>query len=564
MKKWVVKNIIDKNLNICDSNLISNLLYSRGIKTEIDIDEFLYPSIDKLYSPFGLKDMDRAIETIDSAIKGQKKIIIYGDYDVDGITSTSILYRALKRLGVEVGYYIPDRVNEGYGINLEAIDYLKSIATDLIITVDCGVSSIKEVEYAKKLGMQIIVTDHHECQSEIPDTIVVNPKRKDCTYPFKYLSGCGVALKLVQALWFHYGLTGFDDYLDVAAIGTIADVVSLTGENRIIVKNGLKMLKTSDKCGIKAIKEVFGLKGDINSYNVAFQIAPRINAVGRLSNAKIAVELFTTNDYDKALQIAKFLDQENKNRQQIEEEILNDAIEQIESSSALKYDRVIVLSSDKWHIGVVGIAASKVCERYNRPVILICTEGENGRGSGRSIEGFNLFEHLCKCSEYLTKFGGHEMAAGISIEKKNIGAFRKKINELAEKVSSDIFEEKLYLDLCIDEKSVNMENAEMIQNLQPFGAGNPSPVFMIDGVHIKSKKIIGKNEKHIKLYLEKNDCTFDAVYFNGVETVNGLDTDDIDIAFNININEWNNKKNVQLVIKDVRPCTGNILSLIHI
>jgi single-stranded-DNA-specific exonuclease len=612
MKKWIINdNDIIKN-ELHKNKLVNSLLSSRGIKNESEVEEFLYPNISKLHNPFILKDMDEAVERIDKAIEKRQKIVIYGDYDVDGITSTAILYRAFKKLGVDVNYYIPDRMVEGYGINKDAIDYIKTLQTDLIITVDCGITSISEVEYAKQLGMDIIVTDHHECKDVIPNTIVINPKRKDCVYPNKSLAGCGIAFKIVQALWMKYNLYGYDDFLDIAAIGTIADVVELKGENRIIVKNGLAKINTSVKNGIRALKEVTNIGDNINSFNVAFQIAPRINAVGRLSDAKIAVELFVTNDYDKALQIAKFLDQENKKRQKIEEKILNEAQVKIEETIDLKKDKVIVLNSHKWHHGVVGIVASKLVEQYHRPVILLCDEGQtsklcktgqNGKrcnegqsgklcnmeqtsrlcsdsdsnsitdsgidsevkirklcdrartskGSGRSIKGFSLFDALCSCSDLLVKFGGHEMAAGLTLATENIDLLKQRLNEYAETLDKEIYLDKLYSEACIDAEEVNMQTAKLLKAFEPFGNGNPSPVLYMENLQVAEAKGIGTNSQHLKLMLEKEGNQYNSIYFNGSKEYFDKNLDQVDIMFNLDINEWNNNQNIQLVLKGIRP-----------
>jgi single-stranded-DNA-specific exonuclease len=546
MKRWIIKNKITDGITVHSNKLINNLLLSRGIRESSEVHKFLKADLEGLHNPFLLKDMDRAVERIDDAIRKREKIVIYGDYDVDGITSTSILYRAFKKLGIDVSYYIPDRMSEGYGINKEAIEYIKSLATDLIITVDCGISAIEEVEYAKSLGIDIIITDHHECKENIPDTIVINPKRRDCSYPFKSLAGCGVAFKLVQALWMKYNLSGFEELLDIAAIGTIADIVDLRGENRIITKNGLKKIITSEKCGIRALKTISGIGDNVSSYSVAFQIAPRINAIGRLRDAKIAVELFTTNDYDKAMQIAKYLDQENKNRQKIEEEILNEALIKIENEVNMKEDRVIVLSSPNWHIGVVGIVASRIVERFNRPVILICEEGEKGRGSGRSIEGFNLFDNLCECKDILLKFGGHELAAGLSIEVSKISELRQRLNELAKKVDSECFLSKLNIDMEVNPEDVSLETAETLKMFEPFGCGNPAPLFYMEQLSVLMKRGIGNKEQHLKLLLEKDGYRYDGISFNGSKDYLDKDWDYVDVAFNMDVNEWNNNKNVQL------------------
>lgn len=553
MKKWVINKLEQLNQNLHSNRIINALLISRGINSLKDANYFLNPSLDKLLNPFLLKDMDRAIERIDLAIKRREKIVIYGDYDVDGITSTSILYRAFKKLGVDVSFYIPDRLNEGYGINKDAIDYIKELATDLIITVDCGITAVEEVEYAKSLGMDIIVTDHHECKEVIPDTIVINPKRHDCTYENKNLAGCGVAFKVVQALWMKYNLTGYEDFLDLCAIGTIADIVEITGENRVIVSNGIKKLQKTEKSGIKALKAVAGID-QVTSYGIAFQIAPRINAVGRLSDARIAVELFITTDEDKAMQIAKYLDQENRSRQKIEEEILNEALIMIQNEYDLKKDRVIVLSSPYWHVGVVGIVSSRLVERFHRPTILLCEEKDGlCRGSGRSIEGFNLFENLLQCDDILVKFGGHELAAGLTIEKDKINELRQRLNELAQNTEIESFLQKLYIDIEMDSDDVTFETAETIKKLEPFGFGNPAPLFYMENLKVLSKRTVGNNNKHLKLLLDKDNKTYDGIYFNGSEELNNKNWENIDVVFNLDINEWNNNRNLQLMIKAVRP-----------
>jgi single-stranded-DNA-specific exonuclease len=563
MKKWVIKNNKQQTSNLHNNNLISNLLSLKGIMDNSGVEEYLFPDISKLHDPFLLKNMDKAIERIDLAIIKRQKIVIYGDYDVDGITSISILYRAFKKLGVEVGYYIPERMNEGYGINKDAISHIHSLQTDLIITVDCGITSTVEVAYAKALKLDIIITDHHECTDSLPDTIIINPKQRECSYPNKNLAGCGIAFKLVQALWIRYNLHGYEDFLDIAAIGTIADIVELTGENRIIVKNGLSKINNSDKCGIKALKEVAELSDIITSYNIAFQLAPRINAVGRLSDARIAVELFVTNDYDKALQIAKFLDQENRRRQKIEETILNEALEMIQADPSIKKDRIIILSSPTWHHGVVGIVASKIVERYNRPTILLCQDGDKCKGSGRSIKGFNLFESLRNSEDLLIKFGGHEMAAGLTIDKGNVKELKKKVNLLASKLDGDIFINKIYADIVVDTEDVNLETAELMKLFEPFGNGNFAPLFYMENLSIISMKGMGNTGKHLKVYFEKNGSKYEGVLFNGSEEFLNKQIPKADIIFSLDINVWKNNKNLQLMLKAMRSSVNNNKENLH-
>ncbi|MEG0370731.1 MAG: single-stranded-DNA-specific exonuclease RecJ [Clostridium sp.] len=552
MKKWIIKNTNIDRVKLNSNKFLNRLLLSRGLEDNNQADMFLNPSVDSLYDPFLLKDMEKAIKRIDEVIKKGQKIVIYGDYDVDGITSTSILFRAFKKLGIDVSYYLPDRINEGYGLNFEAVNYLKSLQTDLIITVDCGISAIEEVEYIKSQGMDVIITDHHECREDIPDTIVINPKRRDCTYPCKNLAGCGVAFKLIQALWMHYEIDGVDEFLDIVAIGTIADIVDLMGENRIIAKQGMEKLKTTDKCGLIALKAISGLEDKITSGGIAFQIAPRINAIGRLRDAKIAVELFTTNDYDKAMQIAKYLDQENRSRQKIEEEILNEAIIKIKDEN-LKDNKVIVISSPNWHVGVVGIVASKIVEIFHRPTIILCEEGSIARGSCRSIEGFNIFDALVDSEGYLEGFGGHEMAAGLQVKLSNINSLKEKLNTFAKNIDIEAYISKVKIDMILEGEDINFESLDMIKTLEPFGMGNPTPIFGMEDMFIKTKRYIGTGEKHIKLQFIKNGVYYDGVLFNyGADYMN-KDWNNVDIAFNIDENNWMGKRTIQFIVRDIKP-----------
>lgn len=553
MKKWIVKNTEIEGTKLHSNEFLNRLLLSRGIENSFDANLFLNPSIEKLHNPFLLKDMDRAIGRIDEVIKKGQKIVIYGDYDVDGVTSTSMLFRAFKKLGIDVSYYIPERLNEGYGLNVKAVKYLKSLQTDLIITVDCGISAIEEVDEIKKLGMDVIITDHHECREVIPDTIVINPKRVDCTYPCKALAGCGVAFKLIQALWMHYDIDGVEEFLDIAAIGTIADIVELKGENRIIAKHGMEKIKTTDKCGLIALKAIAGVEDKLTSASIAFQIAPRINAIGRLRDAKIAVDLFTTSDYDKAMQIAKYLDQENKSRQKIEEEILNEALIKIQREIDLQNERVIVISSKKWHVGVVGIVASKIVDIFHRPTIILCCEEDCAKGSGRSIKGFNLFKSLESCSDLLEGFGGHEMAAGLKININSIKLLREKLNYYAKDIDPDKFISRVNIDLILETEDINFKNLDAIKTLEPFGEGNPTPVFGIENIDIISKKYVGSGEKHIKIQFIKDEVYQDGILFNHGKEYMDKNWESVDIAFNIDENNWMGKKSIQFIVRDMKP-----------
>lgn len=552
MKKWIIHENECDTTEYHENRLINSLLYARGIRNSRDAEDFLYPKLSKLHNPYLLKNMEQAIEKIDRCIKKRGKIIIYGDYDVDGITSTSILVRALQKLGVDVGYYIPDRMSEGYGINKNAIQYIKTLQAQLIITVDCGITSVDEVKHAMELGIDIIITDHHEPKDQLPATLVINPKQPGCDYPNKNLAGCGIAFKLVQALWQFYNLSGYDEFLDIAAIGTIADVVKLTGENRILVSHGLQRINKSDKCGIRALIQVAALKDEINSYHIAFQIAPRLNAVGRLSDAKIAVDLFTTNDYDKALQIAKFLDNENKRRQTIEEDILKDALLMLSDGSAYEEDKVLVLVSDKWHHGVVGIVASKLVERFHKPVLMLCREGELCKGSGRSISGFNLFQALSAAAGILKKFGGHEMAAGLTIEYKRINELQRALNQFGEMLDAGIYLEILHAELQTETEEVTLQTAELLRLFEPFGNGNYAPILYMENLEVVSLRGIGGKAQHLKARFRKNETEFDGILFNRSDQYLNKGLVNVDAVFSMDINEWNQERKLQLMLKDLR------------
>ena len=368
---------------------------------------FLNPDYSRLYNPFLLKDMDKAVNRILSALENKEKIIIYGDYDVDGITSTSILFLFLKENGAIVDYYIPNRMEEGYGLNLEAINKIKDKGTDLIITVDTGITAVNEVALAKELGMDVIITDHHECQAEVPQAYaVIDPKQEDCSYPFKLLAGVGVSFKLIQALAKKLNNeNSICKYMDIVSVGTVADIVPLIDENRILVKKGFEDIPNTQNIGLDALLKVSGYKGGpVTTGLIGFALGPRLNASGRIGDAKRGIELLITNDKEKAKMIADELNEENKNRQAMEQEIFNEAISLIEKEFDIKNTKVIVIAGEGWHQGVIGIVASKIVEKYYRPTILLTIEDGIAKGSARSVEGFNIFEALCESSQFLTKF----------------------------------------------------------------------------------------------------------------------------------------------------------------
>ena len=430
-KKWEYSELdnekiesISKKFNV--SKLLATVLVNRGIVEDEQIDVFLNPTRDDFHDPYLMPDMKKAVDRIIKAIDTQEKVIIYGDYDVDGITSITVLKKFLKTCGLDVGYYIPNRLNEGYGLNRDAIDKIKKDGYDLIITVDCGISAIDEIKYANSLGMETIVTDHHEPLDTLPPAIaVVDLKRKDnTTYPFDSLAGCGVAFKLCQALGIRLGIDEKEylKYLDIVCVGTISDIVPLVDENRVIAKLGLKLVEVTRNPGLRALLNASGYK-QINSNTISFGVAPRINACGRMGYEEEALKLFLTDNITQASDITAKLNQYNKERQEIERNIYDEALNMIEKDGEKK--KSIVLGSHNWHHGVIGIVSSKITEMYFKPSILICFEGENGKGSGRSIPGFDLHGALVDLSGYLDKFGGHEMAVGLSLKKSEFNRFKE-------------------------------------------------------------------------------------------------------------------------------------------
>ena len=561
-KKWIfmhkehkaeeIKNLSD-SYNIAP--IIATILMNRGIA---DADTFITPSENALLDPFLMLGMEEATQRILKAIRDGEKIAIYGDYDVDGITSTAIMVKFLRSHRADVIYYIPDRHEEGYGINTDAIDKIHAQGVSLLVTVDCGITAVKEIAYAKELGIDTIITDHHECKEETPDAYcLLNPKQPGCNYPFKKLAGVGVAFKLLQALTLkmHFHMRELiDEYIDLVAIGTIADVMPLIGENRIIVKKGLELLKYTVNRGIRALAEVaeINLSG-VQTGTIGFMLAPRINAAGRMGDPKCAVELLLARDDITAKRYAEILNDKNRERQETEISILEDALNIIESTPSIKDDFVIVLAHEGWHHGIIGIVASKISERFNKPCILISTDEENGKGSGRSIRSFNLFKALENSSHLMQKFGGHDLAAGLSIKPENIDAFRKEINAYAKEcLTEDDFMPILYIDSELPLPYINMNTAEKLSILEPYGMGNACPLFYTKNLSISQIRPLSEG-KHLKLTLSSDEYSIEAVGFNMGELLDTLTTDDkIDIAFNIDINIYRGVRQLQVLLKDVK------------
>lgn len=540
---------------------VSKLLINRGFTDAASADKFLNPDHSSIHDPYLLRDMTKAVETIASAISKGKKLCIYGDYDVDGITSVSTLYLYLKNFTENVGYFIPDRFSQGYGVNENAIDKIYSENYDLIITVDTGISAIEEIEYANSLGMTVIVTDHHECQEVLPKaSAVINPKRKDEKYPFSKLAGVGVVYKLICALDEYFDTKHADEYIDLVAIGTIADIMPLLDENRFIVKEGLKKIAEHPNTGLKCLIDICCANTTITSATIGYAISPRINAAGRLDNAEIAVKLFTENDLTSAKDIAEYLCELNTKRQAIENDILNDAVKIIEEHDLNSKYSVLVLWKKDWHSGVIGIVASRLKEKYNKPVILFSVN-DVAKGSGRSVAPFNLYQAFEDNKDILLQFGGHKYAAGVLIDNSKLYEFRDKISAslddfmLTNSISCDIAVECV-LPYCY----VNYKTVSEIVSLSPFGKQNEVPLFCIRNVRIIDL-FPTANNKHLRLKLGLGDKNITAFYFSlDLSKFDYREGDLVDIVCELNENEYKNHKSVQLIIKDLRYTNSTIVS----
>ncbi len=553
-----VNGVVDQLMDAGYPYLVSSVLSARGVESVEDATVFLSRDHFLEHSPFLMKDMDKAVERINAAIANDEKIAVFGDYDVDGITSTVLLVDYLRSRGARCVKYIPRRVEDGYGLGKEPMRMLREKEqVDLIITVDCGITAVEEAEFAKEIGVDLIITDHHECKDLLPDAIaVVNPHRSDCAYPFKALAGVGVALKLVLAL-------GGDDrenalfarYCTLAAIGTVADVMRMSGENRTIVYRGLESIRNSDFLGLQALLRETGLEDkEITSIQIGFVLAPRINAAGRMGEAELAADLLLTDDCARAEEMARELCELNRERQVVEQEIFAQAVEQIEQLSHEQCS-ALVLSSEEWHQGVVGIVASRLAEKYSCPSFMIHLSGDMGKCSCRSYGGFNLFAALESCSDLLEGFGGHELAAGFTIKKENIPLFRQRINRCASEYCNGVAPvSSLEVDVALQRPElISLEEVESLSLLEPYGAGNGRPVFSFMGAKLETLQPVGQN-KHLKLRVSKGKYSFDAIYFSATRSECGVEAGDrVDIAFHLQVNEFRGNRTVQLQVIDLRP-----------
>ena len=497
--------------------------------------------------------MEKAVERIINAIEKQEKVTIYGDYDVDGITSITVLKGYLKDRGLEVETYIPNRLNEGYGLNKDAIEKIHNNGCQLMITVDCGISGLEEIEYANSLGIETIVTDHHEPGNKLPNAIaVIDNKRKDSQYPFRELAGVGVVFKLIQAISIKLGLAEEEylKYLDIVCIGTISDIVPLIDENRVITKLGLMLVRQTKNIGLRAILKSSGYT-KIDSNTISFGVAPRINACGRMGVAEEALELFLSNNFNNVMELARKLNEHNRVRQETEKLIFEEALKQIQENQ-LEKNNTIVVSGENWHHGVIGIVSSKITEMYFKPSILLSFEGDNlGKGSGRSIPGFDLHDALMKCEDCIEKFGGHSMAIGITVKREKLEKLKQELEEIAIKEKINEIVPIIKIDAKINLSEVNKEMVESLKELEPFGEGNKMPIFAFKNLKIDSIRALSEG-KHLKLTLKDNNTIVNAIGFNMGELVQDYRIGDkIDVVGTLEINSFNGMDSIQINMKDL-------------
>jgi single-stranded-DNA-specific exonuclease len=582
-RRWLVNRTNPDYINYLSaaasiSPVLSQILINRGIKTPEAADSFLRSDVSHLSDPFDMAGMDKAVERISAAARKGERILVHGDYDADGISATAILVKALRLSGADCSYFIPDRMEHGYGFKPHAVHYAKKVGATLIVTVDCGITSFEAAALCKKEGVDVVITDHHEprisYQSSVirpeskkkptadlrtpapepllPDAIaIINPKISAPLSPVWNLSGAGVALKLIQALAMNGARFTVHDFFDLAALGTAGDVVPLSGENRLVVKEGLKCMADGSCIGIKALRQVSGTAGkELKSGHLLFTLIPRMNAAGRISNAGDVVRLFLTDSEDEAFDLSTWLDRCNAERQRIEEEVYQEALRQLNRKGVRP---VIVLSSEGWHKGVVGIVASRIVETFYRPTIILSIEGNSARGSARSIPHFDIHQALAECRMHLSGFGGHRQAAGLEIESRNIAAFEKCINEAAEaRLSPEDFIPVLEIDAAVDLADITFGLTKEFELLEPFGYGNPEPLLGTRGVEVLYPKIV--KDVHLKMKLRQRNLSLDAIGFDMASSYQRIQTSPVvDAAFTPSVNVWEGRTSLQLRLKALRP-----------
>lgn len=552
--------LLVRNLGI--SPIVSRIIINREIGSADEIKHYLSPSLQDLHNPLLMRDMKKAVERLIAALHQNKKIVVYGDYDADGITSVTVLFHFIKEIHGNAIFYIPDRVSEGYGLNSAAVKRFHSEGVGLIVTVDCGMANHEEISLAKQLGIDVIVLDHHEPSESLPPAdAIVNPKRSDCSFPFKQLAAVGIVFNFLIALrgalrsegfWSNGNCPNLRDYLDLVALGTIGDVVPLIDENRIFAKIGMELISQDTRMGIRALKMVCGLEGKtVEASRASFTLIPRINAAGRIASAGYAVELLLSEISEEAWKLAQKLEGFNKKRQSMERAIFAQLLETISKAATSGDKEPMVFSSPDWHPGVIGIVASKLADRFGRPAILISIKDGLGKGSGRSAADFNLFEGIKRCESHLLAYGGHRYAAGILIEEENIGPFTKQLGEI---INDSCPEQEFTACTAIDAQcllaDINHELLTQIHLLAPFGNGNQEPILCARNVSVSSPGIVGNN--HLKMRVSHEGASKDSIWFNKGQYLSGINHSLLDIVFTPKTNDWNGSESIQLVMKDAR------------
>lgn len=558
---WQTNNLITADVSLlCNelkiSPLLAKILINRGIASLMEAKAFLYASLDDITSPFLLEGMNDAVQTIVNSIKVNEKIVVFGDYDADGITSTYVLSELLKKAGADVYTYIPNRIEEGYGLNSDALQKLINDNIKLLITVDCGISAVKEINYACQNGMNCIITDHHNPPEVLPKAAaIINPKLSLQTNSTYDLAGVGVAWKtgwavLEKIIGEEQAREEAFNLLEIVALGTVADMVNLHGENRIIVKYGLQNISKTSNLGLQALMEEAGVDGIIDTYKIGYMIAPRLNAAGRMSNADKALQLLQEKNKAQARARAVLLTAENSARQNVEKSVIDQA-EQLLNEQISPNDKVLVIASTEWHEGVLGIVAAKILEKRYLPVICLSIKGDEAKGSARSISGFNIYEAIKACQDYVLRFGGHAAAAGLSLTVDNIVMFRQAVNAYAEKfLTEDILQSKKHVDAEISLQEINPELTKELSILEPYGVGNPKPIFLTKGVAFTETKIIGKNNDHLRFRITQNDKNLQGLAWGRADELHKL-TDSMDIIYSLNENTYNGRTSTQGIIVDI-------------
>jgi len=546
--------------------IISSILTCRDIRTPDDARKYLYPSLHDLHNPFLMKDMLLGVNRLIQAVYNGEKIVVYGDYDADGITSVAVLVKFLRDIHADVSYYIPDRIDEGYGLNKKAIDKIMNNGAKLIITVDCGISDCDEVLYASSLGLDTVILDHHEVSNPLPKAVAaINPKRPDCSFPMKHLAAVGIVFNFLIALrgslrkdgfWREKPYPNLKEYLDLVALGTIGDICPMVDENRIFARVGLELLTEGKRVGIRALKEICGVDSQtVDSEKASFSLIPRINAAGRVGLPNDAVELLLCDEIDTTRELALKLDNYNRRRRVLERNILEEIIEDIEKTMDDQNRTAFVMASEKWHPGVIGIVASRIADRYDRPAILISLKNGIGKGSGRSISTFNIYQGLKECADYLISYGGHRYAAGISIMEEDIEQFANMLDVIVrENVQQSNFISATFIDAQCHLNDITHELLSQMELLAPFGSKNPEPVLCVRNVNAFSPSIVGKN--HLRMRVSEAGVSRNTIWFSQGHFIHDLNDSSIDIAFTPHINYWNGASDIQLKMKDI-AISGN-------